>query len=37
MLKYISRRIAYTLLLLFLLTIVVYLIFGLLPVDPARI
>ena len=37
MLKYISKRIAYTLLLLFLLTIVVYLIFGLLPVDPARI
>jgi len=37
MLKYVSKRLAYTLLLLFLLTIVVYVIFGFLPVDPAKI
>ena len=37
MLQYISKRVAYALLLLFFLTIVVYLIFGIVPVDPARI
>lgn len=37
MLNYLGRRLAYALFLLFLLSIVVYLIFGLLPIDPARI
>ncbi len=37
MVKYLTRRLASAILLLFLLTIVVYLIFGILPVDPARI
>lgn len=37
MINYLMKRIAYALLLLFFLTIVVYLIFGLVPIDPARL
>lgn len=37
MLKYIGRRVAYTLAILVLISLVVYLIFDVLPMDPARL
>ena len=37
MLKYISRRLSYTLLVLTLISLVVFLIFALLPADPAAL
>jgi peptide/nickel transport system permease protein len=37
MIGYISRRVGYAIFMLFLLTIVVYIIFGLVPIDPAKL
>ena len=37
MLKYISKRVIYAFVMLFVLSIVVYLIFGLVPIDPAQL
>ena len=37
MLKYIARRVAYTMMILVLISLVVYLIFDVLPMDPARL
>ncbi len=37
MLKYISKRVFYAFVMLFVLSMVVYLIFGLVPIDPAKL